>query len=325
MRVRTNCHVVLAIVGLISIDLFAQTQPSRNITMLLPDRKGAVRIDVTGLNVQGRTLRADGRQVKVTAESSDGILMSAFLEIAPKAGSSADVRDTWWPGLRKNTPFKLDDVQLKERETSATAEYTIREAKGVPVMQRNVHAYYGGDEVWAEVHLSKVSYKPGDDALFDSFLHRIEVPPTYQPNSVDNFLIGTTFYNNGDYARAARFYQRSLDAQQAAPLLNDQMWHVLVDNLGMAYGMSGDLPHAKQVFEAAIAKDPQYPLFEYNLACYYGEKNDLENAITHLKRAFELRANVLPGEKMPDPLQDDSFQRFRNNEQFITVAKSLSQ
>ena len=51
--------------------------------------------------------------------------------------------------------------------------------------------------------------------------------------------------------------------------------------------------------------------------------NDLDNTISYLKRAFERRQNMLPGETIPDPAKDDSFQRFMRNERFLTALKEL--
>jgi hypothetical protein len=56
---------------------------------------------------------------------------------------------------------------------------------------------------------------------------------------------------------------------------------VLVDNLGMAYGITGDLKKASEIFEYGLSKDDTYPMFYYNLACTYAEMNDLDNTIKH--------------------------------------------
>ena len=96
------------------------------------------------------------------------------------------------------------------------------------------------------------------------------------------------------------------------------------DNLGMAYGISGNLKDAKATFEYGISHDPQYPLFHYNMACTYAELNDKVNAMEQLTKAFELRANAIPGEKMPDPRKDDSFARFMKDPEFSALAERLA-
>ena len=103
------------------------------------------------------------------------------------------------------------------------------------------------------------------------------------------------------------------------------MTRVLIDNLGMAYGITGDLGKASEIFNYGVSIDPLYPIFYYNIACTYGEKDDAENAISYLKKAFANKAHVIPVEKMPDPRTDDSFTRLMKNEDFAKAITSLMQ
>jgi hypothetical protein len=81
----------------------------------------------------------------------------------------------------------------------------------------------------------------------------------------------------------------------------------------MAYGLSGRLLEARTVFEHAIARDPGYAPFHYNLACTHAELKDLERALSALERA--VAAEPLP-EGLPNPRDDDSFAHYRGNERF---------
>jgi hypothetical protein len=45
--------------------------------------------------------------------------------------------------------------------------------------------------------------------------------------------------------------------------------------------------------------------------------------LSFLGKAFARRAHSIPGEEMPDPRQDDSFQRFMSNDQLRKFADSL--
>src|SRR5437870_9914128 len=53
----------------------------------------------------------------------------------------------------------------------------------------------------------------------------------------------------GEFKRAIPPYQKALDREKANRTLSEPLWRVLVDNLGMAYGISGDLKKAKETFE----------------------------------------------------------------------------
>ena len=135
---------------------------------------------------------------------------------------------------------------------------------------------------------------------------------------------GSRFFLQGDFKQAIAPYQKALDREKANRTLGESLWRVMVDNLGMAYGISGDLKKAKETFEYGLSKDPKYPMFHDNMACTYAEMNDVDQTIIYLKKAFENKDSMIKGEKFPDPWTDDSFQRFMNNDKFVTALKEMS-
>ena len=46
------------------------------------------------------------------------------------------------------------------------------------------------------------------------------------------------------------------------------------------------------MFNYGVSIDPNYPLFYYNIACVYGGKGDVENAISHLQKVLRIRLMV---------------------------------
>src|ERR1044072_6489691 len=52
-----------------------------------------------------------------------------------------------------------------------------------------------------------------------------------------------------DYKKAAPLYRAALDREKRDRTLSDSLWGVLLDDLGMSYGISGDLKKAKATFE----------------------------------------------------------------------------
>lgn len=135
---------------------------------------------------------------------------------------------------------------------------------------------------------------------------------------------GSRFFLDRDFKRAIPPYQKALDREKENRTLGEALWRVLVDNLGMAYGISGDLKKAKETFEYGLSKDPKYPMFHYNMACTYAEMKDIDKTIFFLQQAFQYKQNMIKGERFPDPWTDDSFQRFMNNEKFVNALKELS-
>ncbi|HEX6770506.1 MAG TPA: hypothetical protein VF126_00675 [Acidobacteriaceae bacterium] len=43
----------------------------------------------------------------------------------------------------------------------------------------------------------------------------------------------------------------------------------------------------------------------------------------HLQQAFDRKANVIPGESLPDPTQDDSIQKLRGDKAFWAFVEDL--
>ena len=136
---------------------------------------------------------------------------------------------------------------------------------------------------------------------------------------------GSYYYVKHDFERAIGPYQKALDLEKENRTLDKTIWRVLIDNLGMAYGITGDLDKAKHTFKYGISKDPDYPLFYYNMACTYGEMKDMDNAIEYLELAFDRRENIIPGERMPNPATDSSFKHFMKDDKFRAALKGLKQ
>jgi tetratricopeptide (TPR) repeat protein len=138
------------------------------------------------------------------------------------------------------------------------------------------------------------------------------------------WLTGSRYFVQQNFDAAIVPYQQALDAEKQSPSLTKTDWLVLIDNLGMAYGITGDLNRAEQTFNYGISKDSTYPLFYYGLACVAAGRNDMDKAMDFLRKAFSYKANVIPGESMPDPRQDDSFKPFLSNHKFRAFADSLT-
>lgn len=147
--------------------------------------------------------------------------------------------------------------------------------------------------------------------------------PTPTKTALEYLKEGSVFYSKGDYKKAIEPYQKALDMEKKQPTLEKNLWRVLIDNLGMSYGITGDLEKAKETLEYGLSKEPDYPMFHYLMACTYAEMNDEDKTIEYLKSAFKHKENVIKGEEMPDPAKDDSFQRFMKSEKFLNALKEI--
>jgi tetratricopeptide (TPR) repeat protein len=199
-----------------------------------------------------------------------------------------------------------------------------------------VHLCYPKEDVYLDLHLSKAHYEAADEWLFRMFLDGVRIHPvpsaprggddrsTGSGSSLDLFHAGSQFYVQGNYPQAITLYQEAFDLEQGNPQLDRIMWRQLVDNLGMAYGISGKLVQARATFEFGTQQDHTYPLFHYHLACTLAEMDDRARAMQSLKTAFQHRRNHNPGEPgVPDPRRDPSFRRFMTEDGFRKFVDQL--
>ena len=134
---------------------------------------------------------------------------------------------------------------------------------------------------------------------------------------------GSRYFIAHRYREAIGPYSKAFEIEKRTPSLDRTMWRVLIDNLSMAYGITGNVPSSAEVLNYGVSKDPDYPLFYYNLACGTAEQGKVQETESYLKLAFERRANVISGESLPDPRRDHSFQKLLKQKEFRQFVDTL--
>lgn len=337
---KTRSIAALALLTLCCLPSLGRQAAGHVRRLSVPGQKWAVEITLPGFVMQHDQMRGDRKARRILAHTDHGYNVSVFYEPIDHAGRSArDYRDSVLADFKadKDPSFRRDDLKATEYGAVPTLEYFLREFRGVRVNQKHLNAFYVKDGMWVDVHFSKTLYEEGDEKVFYKALDTVRfveagdeaasVPSSpaaaAPPPAFELMRLGSEPYLRGDYRAAIEPYRMALELEKLKPQLDQTMWRVLVDNLGMSYGLTGDLPNAKATFEYGLSKDPAYPMFHYLLACTYAEMGDLDAAIRYLKSAFANKRNVIPGEQMPDPATDDSFQRFMKDEKFLRALREL--
>jgi predicted Zn-dependent protease len=135
--------------------------------------------------------------------------------------------------------------------------------------------------------------------------------------------LGHALFRQEKYADAVVPYEKARELEASGSKLSSDQQRVLIDQLAMAYGISGHLKKARALLEGAIRDDPDYPLNYYNLACAYAEEGDKGKMLTNLSLAFQHKEHVLKGEQIPDPRTDSSFQKYVRDEDFLKLMAKL--
>ncbi len=60
---------------------------------------------------------------------------------------------------------------------------------------------------------------------------------------------GSAFFLKGNYQKAIEPYQKALDLEKEQAKLDKNLWRAVTDNLAMSYGITGNLPKAKETLE----------------------------------------------------------------------------
>jgi hypothetical protein len=301
-------------------------EPHNSLTMSVPGQPAALQFDLLHLKLEQNQLDGSATRRKVQASDAHGWVFSAFLYSLDKKQTASELNEQTFVDLRRGAAksgFKIEAMKTSQRGDFSMREYIIPEFRGQPVHQKNVFGYATSGDLGLDFHISKISYSPADDKFFNSLIGGIHLIPDYQPDSATEFGYGSIFYLHQDWKRAASHYESSLQLEKQKRTLSPTLWNVLVDNLGMAYGMSGEIPKAKATFEYGAQQNPTYPTFRYNLACADAELGDLDGALDQLKLAFQYKSNSIAGEGIPDPAKDDSFKRYLSDPRFATLARQL--
>jgi len=194
----------------------------------------------------------------------------------------------------------------------------------------SVRAFVASGELCGDLLFNAVDAQTGDQEAYrltmetaKATLMTLIFDPGYKPTFNDAFAYADVEFTKHEYAGAAVAYRAALAKvdQSGDPL---KFRRVVTDQLAMSLGISGDLKGSRDVNEAAIAKDPEYPLYYYNLSCADAEAGDPKAARAHLQLAFDRRAHILKGENFPDPTQDESLQKLRKDDAFWSLAQQIS-
>jgi hypothetical protein len=232
-------------------------------------------------------------------------------------------------------------LKAEHAEAAVQNRASMRSTSGVEIAlavllapkdaRMSLRAFVASGDLCGDLLFSAADVQPGDEEAYRLIMETakqtlltLTFDPSYKPTFKDAFAYADVEYMKHQYAGAAAAYRAALAMvnQSDDPL---KFRRVATDELSMSLGISGDLKGSREVNEAAIAKDPEYPLYFYNLSCADAEAGDPGAARTHLQLAFDRRAHTLKGETFPDPTEDDSLQKLRKDDAFWSLAQQVSQ
>ena len=314
---------MLLVMGLLLVGSSVALAKSEPWIVALPGMDWAVAIKNPDFELVNGDLRPDGLARGLSLINAEtNVRMVAVIEPAVSQGDNRVVRDYYWQATEA-LGVEIVDVIYDEQEPFAISEFFIPEANGVVINSKHVNAYLVVDSFWVSIRMSKIYYEERDRRLLNELLSSLVLLRDHRQSPLDHLGFASAFYLQGALEMAIMYYEKALNTTSNELPLTSSQWRVAVDNLGMSYGIIGDLANSKRVLESGIEQDPTYPMFHYNLACTYAEMDDRSSAIVHLRQAFEYKANMIAGEIMPNPREDASFYRYLSDPDFVTLLAEL--
>jgi len=306
---------------------FAQSADDSTFALALPSHAGQLHWEAHGFAAVESSAKPGGSEIGIRAKDGTGRLsFLGFLFLVPEEAplSSVKCREGALESEKRNNP------SLKIQMTSEIAG-----SNGLPValvsytaqgpgrkMAYVVRGFVATSDICGDLEFYSDTPITAEDPDLNKIFQSYHFDPNYVPQFNDVFLYAQILYQHQMFKAAAPIFEQAL-AKIPDDNAHGTMRRVTTDQAGMAYGIAGNVPRARALFEMAIAKDPDYPLYYYNLACADAEENKLADARIHLQQAFARKANVIPGEAMPDPTKDDSFLPYRDNKDFWGFIESL--
>jgi tetratricopeptide (TPR) repeat protein len=323
----TQARLPAAIFALIAAS-FAQGTEGQ-FRLALPEHKGQIQWSAPGFKAVEYSAKSNGNEIGVRGRDQAGNVaflgfLFVFSELAPL--SSAKCNDgVLGPEKKANSSLKVagnSEYAVPGAPPVSLITYSTASSKGKPSYM--VRAFTATGDLCGDLEFYSDTPLSADDPLLKNILASYRLDKSYVPDYRGVFLYAQVLYNHQMYAAAAPRFELALAKLREHPEGDMKtMTRVLTDQAGMSYGISGNISKSRALLEKAIAEDPDYPMYYYNLACSDAEEKNFTAARDHLQKAFDRRMNVLSGEAMPDPTKDDSFLPYRSNKGFWTFLESL--
>ena len=310
---------------LLSTSAIVAAQVPEKLSLALPEHPGKLTLDGSSFKVSEFSAKPNGNEWGIRAENGD-LHFLGFLFVWPEK-----------PGL---TAATCRDEMLKsegpESLAAANNRSVVRSSSGVDIALvlmipkagnlSAIRAFVASGNLCGDLTFSM--HQPITKQIVPmqkvkDILQTIQFDPAANPTFQDALLYATLEWNHHQLEGATYAYKAALKLVDSSD--DPVKWRrVVTDQLSMSLGMAGDLKQSRAVNEAAIERDPLYPMYYYDLACADAEAGDAAAARTHLQQAFARKGNTLPGETMPDPASDDSILKLKGNKDFWAFVQTLS-
>jgi hypothetical protein len=320
---------MLGIVLTVGLSSRAQSADKTGFRLALPGHAGQISWEADGYRIVQSSAKPNGKEIGLRGSDASGrrtFLGFLFTVAGGGSLSSAKCRDgALNESKRENPAFKVSrtsEIAHTGGVPVSVVEYSVPGEGGKPLY--SVRAFAAAGDICGDLEFYSSDAIGEEDPALRKIFESFQFHEGYHPDFKDTFFYAQVLFNTKQYGAAAPYFEQSLVELKEGNGFDTRTWkRVATDQAGMSYGIAGDVKKARAIFDKAIREDPDYPLYYYNLACADAEEKNLADTRKHLQQAFDRKANMLPGEKIPDPTQDVSFTPYKDNKEFWSFVESL--
>ncbi|MFB3850565.1 MAG: hypothetical protein ACE14Q_01425 [Acidobacteriota bacterium] len=245
------------------------------------------------------------------------VILDFYFDKGTPYADSKKVRD-YYENIIKQSGVNITSIEKWEKDGAA---FLIYKAKGVligdpPKDELNGSFYRSKGSTWIDVRFRIQDPKDEDKQKIAKMLDKVKFVEGFEPSSEDNLFMGTMFCLSDFPEFCISCYSNAYDKEKKIPQLKRELRIALIQNYADALRLEGNRKKAMEVLNYGLAFDNNYPMYYWIKARIYANEGDEENTIRMIKQAVENAENLLPGEKFPDPRQDEAFKILGLKESF---------
>jgi TPR repeat protein len=291
---------------------------TKDFSLSFPTESWEVAIDLQGFTVNQYGLKPDGRLYLLAEDKALGVIASVTLE-RKRPDVKYDGCDSYLreppKSLAKWNPTEIRQTQIGSFKA---LEYTVPEAEGRRIDQRHFVSCLQHEDAFVDVHVSKVRFKSGDEALIYPIIESVRIrkagkpagsTPTAGARTTENSRSGESLgevsdraaegdarsmlrlgrmYESGngvgrDFSEAAEWYRKAAEKGDPEAMVS----------LGIMYmqGRGVKRDYAEGVRLCRLAAEKGNSLAMFNLGFLYdsgtGVKKDYGEAVRWYRRAAD--------------------------------------
>lgn len=282
-------------------------QPEKKVRFFKPNHGWAIEVPFSGFRILDSDQYKE-KNFKVTAvNESRGIYFDIYFEPGARDHDSKKVRGFYEANLDR-AGLSREKISRWETPSAAYLVYTARKVWKEPEGDElNGDMYLCKGSTWVDVRFTKPYPAEGDERTVTDLLRSVRVVGAFEPSAEDNVFMGNLFCYSGFGDNCLSCLGAAFESEKKTPSLSRELRIALCQNYGNALRMKNDRGKALEVLNYGLAHDPAYPMYFWIKARIFGDLGDEEGAVQMLQAAADNKKLLLPGEKFPDPRQDEAF------------------